>query len=112
MTKPGLALKQGTAELAVLSVLSERPLHGYELAVQIEQCTEGRLSFTLASLYPLLYRLERSKALVGEWRTAPSGRRRRYYRINASGKRRLATLRDQWSRHIGAMRCLPGLADA
>jgi hypothetical protein len=55
MIAPGI--KRGTAELAVLSVLEDRPLHGYEMARRIEQQTQGALRFTLASLYPLLYRL-------------------------------------------------------
>jgi len=57
MIAPGI--KRGTAELAVLSVLEDRPLHGYEMARRIEQQTKGALRFTLASLYPLLYRLEK-----------------------------------------------------
>lgn len=71
------AIKRGRAKLAVLSVLAEEPLHGYELARRIEERTGGVLRFTLASLYPLLYRLERRGALAGECKTAASGRQRR-----------------------------------
>ena len=49
------SIKRGSAELAVLAVLIEQPLHGYEIARRIEQQTRGVLHFTLASLYPLLY---------------------------------------------------------
>lgn len=106
------AIKRGSAELAVLSVLADEPVHGYEMARRIEERTRGALRFTLAALYPLLYRLERRGAVTAEWRTAPNGRRRRYYRITARGRRELKPLRGQWLRYFEALRCLPGLADA
>ena len=48
----GHGVKRGTAELAILSILGEGPLHGYEMARRIERQTKGSLRFTLASLYP------------------------------------------------------------
>ena len=72
----GTGIKRGTAELAVLSVLEDGPLHGYELARRIEQQTRGALRFTLASLYPLLYRMEKRGWVRGAWQTSGSGRRR------------------------------------
>jgi DNA-binding PadR family transcriptional regulator len=105
-------LKRGSAELAVLSVLAEEPLHGYELARRIEGLTGGELRFTLASLYPLLYRLEKRGALVADWKTAPSGRSRRYYRITPRGRGQLQPLQERWRRYLQALRRLPGLADA
>lgn len=110
MIDPGI--KRGSAELAVLSVLAEEPLHGYELARRIGERTDGVLHFTLASLYPLLYRLERRGLLTGEWKTAPNGRKRRYYRLTSRGRRQLAPLREQWLRYFDALRRLPGVADA
>jgi transcriptional regulator len=110
MIDPGI--KRGSAELAVLSVLAEEALHGYELARRIEERTGGLLRFTLASLYPLLYRLERRGAVAGEWKTAPSGRRRRYYRLTSRGRRQLEPLREQWRRYFAALQRLPGVADA
>ena len=106
------AIKRGSAELAVLSVLAEAPLHGYEMARRIEERTGGVLRFTLASLYPLLYRLERRGSVAGEWKTGPNGRQRRYYRLTPRGRRQLGPLREQWRRYVEALRRLPGLADA
>lgn len=106
------AIKRGSAELAVLSVLAEEPLHGYELARRIEERTAGGLRFTLASLYPLLYRLERRGAVAGAWKTAGNGRRRRYYRLTPRGRRQLAPLREQWLSYFAALQRLPGVADA
>ena len=105
-------IKRGSGELAVLSVLAEEPLHGYELARRIEGRTRGVLSFTLASLYPLLYRLEKRGSVAGEWKKAPNGRARRYYRLTARGRRQLQPLREQWRRYFEALRRLPGVAGA
>jgi PadR family transcriptional regulator PadR len=95
MIAPGI--KRGTAELAVLSVLEDGPLHGYEMARRIEEQTQGSLRFTLASLYPLLYKLEKRGWVRGAWEISDTGRRRRCYRLTAEGKKKLAPIRAEWS---------------
>ncbi|HEV2287477.1 MAG TPA: helix-turn-helix transcriptional regulator [Candidatus Acidoferrales bacterium] len=102
-------IKRGSAELAILSVLAERPLHGYEIARRIERQTHGALRFTLASLYPLLYRMESRGWLKAAWEETPAGRARRYYRLAASGRRKLAPLRKEWRE---LFRALGRLAEA
>ena len=77
----GAGIKRGTAELAVLSILEEGPLHGYEMARRIEEQTKGALRFTLAALYPMLYRMEQRRWIRGSWETSDNGRRRRCYRL-------------------------------
>jgi len=89
-------IKRGSAELAVLSVVAHRPLHGYEIAQRIEQQTQGALRFTLASLYPLLYRMESRGWLRASWGETSAGRARRYYRLTAAGRKKLAPLREEW----------------
>src|SRR5260370_22812089 len=89
----GSGIKRGTAELAAMSILEEGPLHGYELARRIEQQTNGALRFTLAALYPMLYRMERQRWIRGSWETGRNGRRRRCYRLTPGGKKKLAPLR-------------------
>jgi DNA-binding PadR family transcriptional regulator len=101
-------IKRGTAELAVLSVLENGPLHGYEIARRIEQQTKGSLRFTLAALYPMLYRLEKLKLVEGSWENSPHGRRRRCYRLTATGKKKLVPLRKEWSQLFVALRQLTG----
>jgi len=66
-------LKRGTGELAILSVLEDGPLHGYEIGRRIKEQSGGTLRYTLAALYPLLYRMERREWLRGEWETGNTG---------------------------------------
>jgi len=108
----GSGVKRGTAELAILSVLETGELHGYEIARRIEQQTRGKLRFTLASLYPLLYRMEKAGWVRGEWQIGETGRRRRRYRLTSAGKKRVAPLREEWSELFRALRRLSKAADA
>jgi PadR family transcriptional regulator PadR len=107
----GTEIKRGSAELAILAVLASGALHGYEIAKRIEQTTAGVLRFDVASLYPLLYRLERRKWIKGEWQSG-SGRRRRCYRLTSAGRRQLAPLRAQWRMFFEALDRLAGVANA
>lgn len=102
----GPGIKRGTAELAILSLLEEGPLHGYELARRIEQQTKGALRFTLAALYPLLYRMEKRGWVRGAWETSESQRRRRCYRLTPAGKKKLAPIRAEWSELFHALQRL------
>jgi transcriptional regulator len=102
----GPGIKRGTAELAVLSVLEEGPLHGYELARRIEQQTKGALRFTLAALYPMLYRMEQRRWIRGSWETGGNGRRRRCYRLTPEGKKKLSPIRQEWAELFHALRRL------
>jgi DNA-binding PadR family transcriptional regulator len=98
--------------LAILSVLETGELHGYEIARRIEQQTRGKLRFTLASLYPLLYRMENKGWVRGAWEVSGIGRRRRRYKLTAAGKKRLSPLRQEWSELFNALRQLAKVADA
>jgi PadR family transcriptional regulator PadR len=102
----GTGIKKGTAELAILSVLEEGPLHGYELARRIQVQTRGALGFSLAALYPMLYRMEQRRWIRGSWETSSSGRRRRCYRLTPQGKKNLRPLRAEWSELFNAIRRL------
>jgi PadR family transcriptional regulator PadR len=63
----GREMQKGSAEMIILALLEERARHGYELAKLIETQSESRLQFHAASLYPMLYRLERKKLVEGRW---------------------------------------------
>src|SRR2546430_14637637 len=89
-------LKKGSAELLILSLVKARARHGYEIGKLIEARSEGRLKFKVASLYPLLYRLEERGWILGRWVEKEGERRRRFYRITPAGRRVLAAQRDNW----------------
>ena len=74
-------LKKGSAELLILSLVEHRARHGYELSKLIEDRSEGRIRFKVASLYPLLYRLEGRGWIQGRWVERAGERRRRFYRL-------------------------------
>ena len=105
-------IKRGSAEIGVLSVLTRQALHGYEIARRIEEGSGGELKFNLASLYPMLYSLERRGLIKGEWGDGANGRRRRTYRITAAGKKALLPLRQEWRAFFRALDRLAGVADA
>jgi PadR family transcriptional regulator, regulatory protein PadR len=96
-------LKKGTAEVLILSLLESRPRHGYEIAKLIEQRSEGVLEFHVASLYPMLYRLERRGWIEGRWLEKAGQRRRRFYKLTAAGRRALPEQRKTWREFIRAV---------
>src|SRR3982074_3448435 len=93
--------KKGSAELLILSLLENQPRHGYDIARLIEVRSQGTLHFHAASLYPLLYRLERRGWIQGHWVEKPDQRRRRYYRLTTEGQRVLALQRRKWPEVAG-----------
>jgi DNA-binding PadR family transcriptional regulator len=76
-------LKKGSAELLILSLVEHEPRHGYELSKLIDSRSKGAIRFHVASLYPLLYRLEKRGWIEGRWVEKAGQRRRRYYRLTA-----------------------------
>jgi PadR family transcriptional regulator PadR len=96
-------LKKGSAELLILSLVESRPRHGYEISKLIETRSGGALRFNVASLYPLLYRLERRGWIQGRWVEKAGQRRRRYYKLTAAGKKVLAAQRSTWREFVEAI---------
>ena len=101
-------LKRGSAELLILSLLDARPRHGYELSKLIRSRSNGRLTFHIDSLYPLLYRLEERAWIKGTWVEKPGERRRRFYKVTAEGRRVLAHQRRTWAAFVEAVRLITG----
>jgi len=104
--------KKGSAELLILSLLEDRPRHGYEIAKLIEVRSGGALHFHVASLYPLLYRLEKRSWIQGRWVEKSNQRRRRYYRLTAEGQRVLGLQRKKWQEFAGAVGRVAGVQHA
>jgi len=96
-------MKKGSAELLILALIEQRARHGYEISKLIESKSDGALSFHVASLYPLLYRLEARKWIEGRWVEKAGQRRRRYYRLTAEGRRVLARQRSVWRQFVRAL---------
>lgn len=105
-------IARGSAELAILALLAEESLYGFEIAKQIEDKTAGALRFNLASLYPMLYELEKRGWVKGRWETNRAGRDRRYYSLTPKGKRKLAPLRREWRFFFRALDRLAGVSNA
>lgn len=101
-------MKKGSAELIILSILESRARHGYEISKLIETRSGGRMSFHIASLYPLLYRLEERGWLQGRWVEKPGERRRRFYSLTPLGARVLAKQRETWRTFVEAMALIIG----
>ena len=96
-------LKKGSAELLILSLVEARPRHGYEISKLIETRSNGAVKFNVASLYPLLYRLEQRGWIQGRWVEKAGQRRRRYYRLTSEGKKTLASQRSAWESFVAAI---------
>src|SRR5436190_11660697 len=105
-------LKKGSAELLILSLLEDQPRHGYDIGQLIVLRSRGTLRFNVASLYPLLYRLEKRRWIQGRWVEKAGQRRRRYYRLTRAGKQVLQTHRSTWLEFVTAINRIAGLENA
>jgi transcriptional regulator len=105
-------LKKGSAELLVLSLLEARARHGYEIGKLIDARSGGALHYNIASLYPLLYRVEKRGWIKGQWVEKSGQRRRRYYRLTPIGRRVLAAQRSGWKNFVMAINRIAGLENA
>ena len=101
-------LKKGSAELLILSLVESRARHGYEIGKLIEERSGGALRFHVASLYPLLYRLEKRGWVQGRWVEKAGQRRRRYYRLTAQGSKILAAQKRGWETFVEAIQRITG----
>jgi PadR family transcriptional regulator PadR len=94
-------LLQGTLDLLILKAISLGPLHGYGVLLRIHQLSRDQLRIQQGSLYPALYRLEHQGLVKAEWGESENRRRAKYYRLTASGKRRLEKEVRYWT-HLSA----------
>jgi len=102
-------LLKGDLDLLILAVLAGGPLHGYALIEALRDRSSGAFDLPEGTIYPALHRLEQSALLASEWREH-GGRRRRVYRITASGRAAADQRREEWSAFAGAMEALLGAA--
>ncbi len=100
--QPG-ELVQGTLEMLVLKTLALEPMHGYGIALRIEQVSDGVFRVNPGSLLPALSRMERAGRIRGEWRATENNRRAKYYALTEQGRKALETDREQWGRQTAAI---------
>jgi PadR family transcriptional regulator PadR len=98
MLKPKNDLLQGTLALLVLKTLARGPLHGYGITLHIQLISKDILRVEEGSLYPALHRMEQEGWVSAEWRLTENGRRARYYRLTAAGRKQLAEEEKNWAR--------------
>ena len=90
-------------ELLILSLLTGRPRHGYEIHKLIDERSGGVLRFNVASFYPLLYRMEKRGSIEGRWVEKAGQRRRRYYKLTPRGRAMLRERRGVWREFVEAV---------
>ena len=105
-------LKKGSIEMLILSLVEDRPRHGYEIGKLIESRSGGRLTFALPSLYPTLLRLENRGWLKGRWVERAGERERCFYRLTREGRGVLTEQRATWKTYIAAVNDVMGIGDA
>jgi transcriptional regulator len=103
MARTSVDLLQGTLDLIVLKALSWRPMHGFGLARWIQLTTDDALQVEEGSLYPALYRLENRGWIKASWALTENGRRAKYYKLTATGRRQLVVETQSWDQLTGAI---------
>jgi transcriptional regulator len=96
-------LLQGTLDLLILRSLSVAPLHGWGISKRIRQLSDDVLQVNQGSLYPALYRMEDRGLVTAEWKLSDEGRRAKFYRLTAAGRKRVGAEQDEWRRFVAAV---------
>ena len=106
MAQPQNELLHGTLETLILCTLAAGRRHGYAIAKWLEDGSAQVLQIEDGSLYPALYRMEHRGWIQAEWGTSETGRRAKFYKITAAGRKRLATSTEEWARFSSAVSSL------
>ena len=96
-------LVQGTLEMLILKTLALEPMHGYGVALRIEQISNGVFRVNPGSLFPAFSRLERDGRIKAEWRATENNRRAKYYMLTARGRKALSEEAETWNRQVSAI---------
>ncbi len=105
-------MKKGSTEMLVLSLLEARARHGYEIGKLIESRSDGRITFALPTLYPLLLKLENRGWIKGRWVEKVGQRERCFYKLTPEGRRILARQRETWRAFVAAVDDVMSRSDA
>src|SRR4051794_15403098 len=96
-------LLKGTLSLLILSLLSRKPMYGYEIAATVHKDTDGTFTWREGSLYPCLHKLEATGLIDGKWEEKETGRKRRYYHVTKKGRLALDEKVQSWTELSGAV---------
>ena len=96
-------LLKGSTETILLALLVDGPMYGYQLVEEMDTRSSGYFRFKEGTLYPALHRLARDELIDGSWQRAPTRQARRYYYITAEGRKRLASMLQEWGRFTTAI---------
>ena len=99
----GSDLVPGTLEMLILKTLALEPMHGFGVALRIEQISGGVFKVNPGSLLPALSRMERGGRVKSEWRATENNRRAKYYLLTVSGRKALTSETEEWRRQIEAI---------
>lgn len=100
---PRVELLQGTLDLLILHILQPGPSHGHAIAKRIQRTSEELLQVETGSLYPALHRLEAKGWIAASWELSDKGKRARFYRLTARGRKQLAAEQSKWETFSRAM---------
>lgn len=103
MAKEPPDLLQGTLDLLILKSLQHEPMHGFGISIRIRQMSDEVLQVEQGSLYPALYRLEHQGVIASDWGESENNRRAKYYKLTATGRRRLEAETEKWNRMAGVI---------
>jgi transcriptional regulator len=104
-------LLSGTVEMMILEVISAAESYGYQITQRVLNRSDGRFELKEGSLYPALHRLERQKLVAARW-SEHDGRRRKYYRLTALGKKSLSQKRSDWEAFSASVNSVLGIENA
>lgn len=96
-------LVHGTLDMLILKTLAVEPMHGYGIAVRLEQMSKGTFRINAGSLFVALQRLERAGVIKSEWKASENSRRAKYYILTQQGRRRLESETKEWGRQVAAI---------
>jgi PadR family transcriptional regulator, regulatory protein PadR len=96
-------LVQGTLDMLILKTLALEPMHGYGVAVRIEQISKGVFRVNAGSLFVAFQRLKRAGLIKSEWRATENNRRAKFYVLTEPGRKKLDSETREWERRVAAI---------
>ena len=96
-------LIQGTLDMLILKTLALEPMHGYGVAVRLEQMSKGVFRLNAGSLFVAFQSLQRAGRITSEWKATENSRRAKYYSLTAQGRKKLNSETKEWGRQVAAI---------